>query len=506
MKKIISLVSALCICGLGIGLVSACQEIPKTYLGVEEAAHTHSYTSEVTTAATCTEDGLMTYTCECGDSYTESIPATGHTWGAAVYNYDEDTNSITWTRTCDVCGYSEELSHEELASLEEAPVLEASSEDALSAGLTVDGATIVLAPEASEEGDDDEVPTLELGSTLTIAAEDEEIEVTVVVSSETALVTEDEFYNGSYNAWNSEEGKPLISVGSGATLNLVLEEGSTISGSASSWGWVDGTGSAIAGEYGGLIAVMEGGNLVISGDGDIVQELAGAAVLYVAKGGSCTVNGGNFSVDRGINYTIINDGDLTFNGGSVTTKNNRSSLIKSGDDNRQDYESLYLGGETLTINGGTFIGGKHTISNCLSGTLTITGGYFDGCLGYNVSNTTIQNENTIKVTELIEDKSGNATISGGTFGHEATELDPVLFEHTITIDATSTEDITENVVTITGGTFYAGYSDMFNLNAYGEVLVSSGVLSTLSDSDISNVTVASEPDSNGLFAITKAGS
>lgn len=42
--------------------------------------HTHSYTSEVTTAATCTTAGVKTYTCSCGDTYTEAIPATGHTF------------------------------------------------------------------------------------------------------------------------------------------------------------------------------------------------------------------------------------------------------------------------------------------------------------------------------------------------------------------------------------------------------------------------------------------
>ena len=30
--------------------------------------------------ATCTEDGVITYTCVCGDSYTEVIPATGHSY------------------------------------------------------------------------------------------------------------------------------------------------------------------------------------------------------------------------------------------------------------------------------------------------------------------------------------------------------------------------------------------------------------------------------------------
>ncbi len=37
----------------------------------------HSYTA-VTTEPTCTADGLVTYTCVCGDSYTEVIPALGH--------------------------------------------------------------------------------------------------------------------------------------------------------------------------------------------------------------------------------------------------------------------------------------------------------------------------------------------------------------------------------------------------------------------------------------------
>ncbi len=39
----------------------------------------HSYAQQVTTAATCTTSGIMTYTCtSCGHSYTQNIPATGH--------------------------------------------------------------------------------------------------------------------------------------------------------------------------------------------------------------------------------------------------------------------------------------------------------------------------------------------------------------------------------------------------------------------------------------------
>lgn len=60
--------------------------------------HSHSYTSAVTTAATCTTAGVKTYTCSCGDSYAESIPATGHNYvdgvctvcGAVDPSYSED--------------------------------------------------------------------------------------------------------------------------------------------------------------------------------------------------------------------------------------------------------------------------------------------------------------------------------------------------------------------------------------------------------------------------------
>ena len=42
-----------------------------------EESHTHNYTEEITTDATCEADGLKTFTCECGDTYTEAIIASG---------------------------------------------------------------------------------------------------------------------------------------------------------------------------------------------------------------------------------------------------------------------------------------------------------------------------------------------------------------------------------------------------------------------------------------------
>lgn len=42
-------------------------------------AHTHSYSSKTTKAATCTQKGVKTFTCSCGNSYTQDIPMISHT-------------------------------------------------------------------------------------------------------------------------------------------------------------------------------------------------------------------------------------------------------------------------------------------------------------------------------------------------------------------------------------------------------------------------------------------
>lgn len=45
---------------------------------VKPEEHTHKFVSEITKQATCTEKGLITYTCTCGDTYTEDLPVLQH--------------------------------------------------------------------------------------------------------------------------------------------------------------------------------------------------------------------------------------------------------------------------------------------------------------------------------------------------------------------------------------------------------------------------------------------
>lgn len=71
-----------------------------------EEQHTHNYTGSITKEATCTEAGVRTYTCSCGDSYTESIPATGHSYVSKVTKAATTTEEGIMTYTCSKCGHS----------------------------------------------------------------------------------------------------------------------------------------------------------------------------------------------------------------------------------------------------------------------------------------------------------------------------------------------------------------------------------------------------------------
>ncbi len=66
-----------------------------TRCGTKDTSHTHSYTSSTTTKATCNAEGILTYTCSCGDSYTKSLAKTSHNWKDAT---------CTEPETCTICG------------------------------------------------------------------------------------------------------------------------------------------------------------------------------------------------------------------------------------------------------------------------------------------------------------------------------------------------------------------------------------------------------------------
>ena len=69
-----------------------------------EAPHEHAYVETITTEATCETNGEATYTCECGDTYTEAITAVGHVFESYTSNNDATyTADGTETAKCSNC-------------------------------------------------------------------------------------------------------------------------------------------------------------------------------------------------------------------------------------------------------------------------------------------------------------------------------------------------------------------------------------------------------------------
>lgn len=94
--------------GTETAVCSVCGDRTTRTAGGTKLVHVHSYSESVTAAPSCTTEGVKTFACSCGSSYTEAVPATGHIWGDYAYNNDATTESDgTKTRCCTVCGERE---------------------------------------------------------------------------------------------------------------------------------------------------------------------------------------------------------------------------------------------------------------------------------------------------------------------------------------------------------------------------------------------------------------
>lgn len=195
------------------------------------------------------------------------------------------------------------------------------------------------------------------------------------------------------------------------------------------------------------ITVALGGTLTIEGTGTVDNDSHGRAAVY--NNGTVTINGGTYtrSAEKGTGkdpdsnngnswYTICNHGVMTVNAGvTVKNKGTFSSVFENGyysytekSERVGHVEGTNNAAPALTINGGTFEGGKITIKNDDGGILEINNGTFTNAWNRVVYNTNV------------------ATINGGSFSCPAT--------NEIAVDSNKLNDnLNKGVMTITGGTF-----------------------------------------------------
>lgn len=178
-KKLLVVLCAAVMC-LSLGILGAC-------------SHEHEWSAwKVTTAATCTEKGVETRTCDCGETETRDIAALGHDWGEWTLSAD----GSAYTRACkrDKCTATESKA---AGSAEEYPLVvsdKAALADAiekggyikLSADATLTASELnaaLTANRTAPEGEEDFTPaaiSIDLGGkTLTVS---DEIDTSVIIA------------------------------------------------------------------------------------------------------------------------------------------------------------------------------------------------------------------------------------------------------------------------------------------------------------------------------------
>lgn len=202
--------------------------------------------------------------------------------------------------------------------------------------------------------------------------------------------------------------------------------------------------------------LVDGGNLTINGDGEVRNGNsqgycimnAGINDTWIAGGktstgmgiGTVTLNGGTY-IHTGTKketqaYVIVNRGSrMTINDGvKVDTMYDGSSLITNG------YQKDPTCSPIMTINGGTFRGGRHTINNDHGGRMIIKDGVFrmgtpwvDQDFQTGPKNV-LRNEedSTAQITggkfsgniENTNETDGSLVITGGTFSVSVTKFVP----------------------------------------------------------------------------------
>lgn len=241
------------------------------------------------------------------------------------------------------------------------------------------------------------------------------------------------------------------------------------------------------------IYVKMGGTLIINGPGTVDNVSHGRAAIF--NNGTVILNGGTYTRSREAGtaasnsdngnswYTICNHGDMTVNAGvTVTNTGTYSSVFENGyynyTDNPRDERSNFVQDTNhpypkLTINGGTFEGGKITIKNDDGGILEINDGRFT-----NDGNRVVYNVN-------------KAEINGGDFNCPAG-----YFDNKIAVDTRhANNDINVGELAISGGAF----NGRITKNDNSDVGITGGTFNT----DVTEYTtsVLVVKDNNGKYYV-----
>ena len=327
--------------------------------------HLHSYTGEITTPATCTENGVKTFTCSCGDSYTESVPAahTEETLPAKDATCTE--TGLTEGKKCSVCnevltaqevvpatGHATEVEYWTYSNnLYLVPVCGCLTEKVL-----VD--TTEALPVSNEA---DLVYLLTHGFNVKLAAD---IDLTATIDIEGAIVTLDLNGKTLKADWESDGLVEVIHVHDASHLTIV-GEGNVISGGT----YTAETNSVISCRVYSMLTI-KGGNYYSASCGD---------VIFCETSSIVRIEGGHFEAAEdyyGTWYVLDIDETETYNRGQfVVTGGTFVNFDPANHTNDSDYTNKVADGYHSIGNNGVYTVSAHSYDAVVTDPDCVNGGY-----------------------------------------------------------------------------------------------------------------------------------
>ncbi len=194
-----------------------------------------------------------------------------------------------------------------------------------------------------------------------------------------------------------------VTIPAGAKITITISDDATLTGKSTH-------------------TILNKGELVVEGNGQVVNEIKGSAAIANAPGAYARLNGCMFSGNTW--YVVKNLGTMEINGAKIIQNDSGSSAIDNGfygnKGNDIGYsESDYLDGSvTLVIEDGYAYGGMNTIKNDDLAKLTINGGSFTNDVA---GSTVLMNWNDAEINggSFIQNAANGCVIANGSLSTEA---------------------------------------------------------------------------------------
>lgn len=186
--------------------------------------------------------------------------------------------------------------------------------------------------------------------------------------------TNNPWVNVPTNVKTFEELKTALSAGKAVVLeNDIVGDGETIVIPGNATSSIDLNGKKLTNTVSGAPAILNYGDLTITGDGSIENNTSDTAKSHTIRNfGTLTINGGNIGTFATSGAAIVNDGTATINGGTFASRQESNEQYGKG----PAAYCLINNSGTMTINSATVNGPTHGIFAAYAGELIVNDGTY----------------------------------------------------------------------------------------------------------------------------------